>query len=421
MALRWLRSLTRWATPMQWMTRSSRIGVTPHTISGWHGAGFMRSGDKIPTEYVTVYTDIETPTPTKFTSVYSFNANPDPDDNDELRSLFLNDANLSMAMSTEFPSTPKTTREFPVDDEGTPNENEGAVMGTFDGAPGTFECINNNGCSIETDDNGALETVNGTTWRFTPDKGAMVNVADGDYLHFGYWLESTENDDGTSSYKFQAFSGGSMAFDGGISNGAAVEYVHGTAEYSGSAGGMYVRKALNPNGSVDAAAEGSFTANARLVAHFGGVDVAISEQYRISGTVSEFMDGDTSLDGWTVKLDEARLVDSGTYSNKFDSTTEGQHGRRCRGVARDVLRSLRHYSRHDRRYRCGRGTERRCRRVQRPLHQRARPWRVRGDEGRRVANRVCRVGQAPSPACCVDLAFRRSLPRLGSGRHFTSQ
>ena len=153
----------------------------------------------------------------------------------------------------------------------------------------------------------------------------MANVADGDYLHFGYWLESTENDDGTSSYKFQSFSGGSMAFDD-ANNGGAVENVHGTAEYLGSAGGMYVRKTLSPNGSVDLAAEGSFTANARLMAHFGGNDVAVSEQYRISGTVSEFMDGDTSLDGWTVKLDEAMLVDSGTYSNKFDSTTEGSMG-----------------------------------------------------------------------------------------------
>ena len=295
-------------------------GSTPHTISGWHGAGFMRSGDKIPTEYVTVYTDIETPTPTKFTSVYPFDANPDPDGNNENRSLTFNTVNLPMAMSTEFPSTPSTKREFLEDDAGTPNENEGAVMGTFDGAPGTFECVST-GCSIETDDDGALEDVRGT-WRFTPDKGAMVNVADGDYLHFGYWLESTENDDGTSSYKFQAFSGGGMAFDGG-----AVENVHGTAEYSGSAGGMYVRKILDPNGSVDLAAEGSFTANARLRAHFGGEDVAVSEQYRISGTVSEFMDGDTSLDGWTVKLDEAKLVnDDNIYSNEFTSTTEGSMG-----------------------------------------------------------------------------------------------
>ena len=76
--------------------------------------------------------------------------------------------------------------------------NEGAVMGYFNGAPGTFECRSTE-CSLETDADGKLETVGGTWW-FTPDEGAMVDVDDADYMRYGFWLKRTTDADGAITY-----------------------------------------------------------------------------------------------------------------------------------------------------------------------------------------------------------------------------
>ena len=102
---------------------------------------------------------------------------------------------------------------------------------------------------------------------------------------------------------FAPFSGGNNVF--GTTN---MDDVVGTAKYAGPAGGMYVRKTLMSNGSVDTATRGSFTAHASLTAKFGGPAVAANDHFSISGMVKNFMDGNTSLDGWTVDLKRADFV-----------------------------------------------------------------------------------------------------------------
>ena len=83
--------------------------------------------------------------------------------------------------------------------------------------------------------------------------------------------------------------------------------VVGSAEYVGAAGGMYMQKEVNPDGSFDPATgvakSGMFTATATLNANFGGPDVAASDAFQISGAISDFMDGEDDL-GWSVELME---------------------------------------------------------------------------------------------------------------------
>ena len=52
-----------------------------------------------------------------------------------------------------------------------------------------------------------------------------------------------------------------------------------TASYAGPAGSMYVRKVLTSDGGVDTATRGSFTADARMMANFGGPSIAVDTGY----------------------------------------------------------------------------------------------------------------------------------------------
>ena len=138
------------------------------------------TGD-IEREIAIVATDIEAPTATPFAMAHALNTNPDTSNPPVNQSLTVNTGNVGMWSSSAFPSTPGTTQTFAQDDASTMGVNEGAVMGMFNGAPGTFECVSS-GCSLETDADGDLQTVAGT-WHFTPAMGAMVDVPDAEFLH----------------------------------------------------------------------------------------------------------------------------------------------------------------------------------------------------------------------------------------------
>ena len=48
-------------------------------------------------------------------------------------------------------------------------------------------------------------------WIFTPDKGATSDVADADYLHYGFWLMRTTDADGAITYnEVETFAGSSL-------------------------------------------------------------------------------------------------------------------------------------------------------------------------------------------------------------------
>jgi hypothetical protein len=353
-------------------------GDAPPAISGWKGAAFTRG----TAEDVVIYTDIKAPTLIPFFQIgtnggryaegtdgfvdLDSDATTGPGGEeaydhieaplDDTGNLNTSDAAAVLKhlrttwASPKFaaftPTSPDDTKELEYAATTTGNRivvGESALAGYFGGAPGTFVCQTGT-CTIHINPKGQVVEVS-TGWAFVPDGGvlAKVDALDGDYLYFGSWLKTVANNDATSSYAFQAFSGGAMAFgdpDGdGVINGADgngdpdnMSMVVGTAEYSGAAGGMYVKKVLDTDSSLLSATHGRFTADAALTASFGGSAVAVADQFTIKGTVSKFMDEAEHDLGWMVKLNTASFyVDTtapadGTrdeYRNYFNGTTEG--------------------------------------------------------------------------------------------------
>ena len=48
-------------------------------------------------------------------------------------------------------------------------------------------------------------------WIFTPDEGATSDVPDADYLHYGFWLQRTTDEDGVLTYdEVETFAGSSV-------------------------------------------------------------------------------------------------------------------------------------------------------------------------------------------------------------------
>ena len=145
---------------------------------------------------------------------------------------------------------------------------------------------------------------------------------DEDYLAFGYWLQMTEEVDGTITYGVDTFYGGPTEYDP-----ASMKNVMGSATYNGKATGMYAMKDVTTS-PVEPVAAGQFTADAKLEANFGGDDVAVNDQFTISGTVNNFHDADTgdmiSGGAWTVDL---RKTPSGSgnfqNTNAFSGDTTG--------------------------------------------------------------------------------------------------
>jgi hypothetical protein len=214
------------------------------------------------------------------------------------------------------------TFNFNSDDSSTTDIDESArVPGMFNGAEGTYRCTANAGCTVAVED-GEISATNG--WTFIPGDGVTVDVAQTDHLYFGYWLEVTEGDDG-SSFRVQAFSGGDPEFTAGD-----MQDVTGDATYTGGAGGMYVRKVFGSGGTVESATGGDFVADVVLNVNFGGEMIGTANQYKIDGTMSSFMSDGGPLDGWNVTLEkdfadnENSFVDGTAMSTGAKaSTTEG--------------------------------------------------------------------------------------------------
>ena len=109
-------------------------------------------------------------------------------------------------------------------------------------------------------------------WIFTPDAGATSDVPDTDYLQYGFWLKRTTDAMGAVTYdEVETFAGSSVAASGDVGS------VTGSATYSGSTAGVYVRNVYNPDGTIDRATSGHFAADASLTATFGQVNDSAGE------------------------------------------------------------------------------------------------------------------------------------------------
>ena len=287
--------------------------MTAPAITGWVGQTQMRK-NTANTDYVTVYTDIKNATPQKLeygsgVTDDEGNAVPIPPPTTAGNLLVLSDDKLSYTGTTG------------TDDDDT-------VKGTINGISGTFTCTTGT-CSVTfaADAPGRADNTVATIggeWMFKSEENYEPSAdQDSDYLYFGYWLEKPNSG---NDYEFNTFFGGSAAFtmpsDLATNSDATWTNTTSKATYTGKAGGMYVKKALS---IVDGALKptsithGSFTADAELTAYFGlSSGVSENEQNSISGTISNFMDGNTDL-GFRVKLDRATFATRDTGANQTNT------------------------------------------------------------------------------------------------------
>ncbi len=278
-------------------------GLTMHTRT-------MEADDdgNVVEEVVMVKTDIDAAKPTAFAMVDGQELTVRADGKgvnttNKADSLTINADNLAHVSATAFASsTGAGTINFNGDTEDT-EENEAAmVSGTFNGAMGTYVCTTAAGCSVTlTDDK--VTAINDGTWVFTPAAGATSPVADSDYLHYGFWLKRTTDDDGVLTYnEVETFAGSSLG-------DATVASVTGTAKYDGDAVGVYVMDTYKSDGKVDASTSGHFTADVNLTATFGQVTeggegtIAQNLLNSITGTISGFdLSGGEDASGWEVDV-----------------------------------------------------------------------------------------------------------------------
>ena len=285
-------------------------------------------------EVVVVSTDIEDPTPTAFGKVHTLNVRVDGEaatDDMPNDALLIVAGNIGMVKADAFTSPPGTTgttilsfQQAVEDNDGTP-EDESAdaaeIMGTFNGAMGTFKCnaTGTSGCTVTVNAMGVVSAVStDNDWIFIPAEGSMVNVADGDYLHYGFWLKKTTAANGAITYnEVETFAGSSVAASGSVNT------VRGQATYEGGATGVYVKNVYNPDRTINTATSGHFTADVSLMATFGQMPVSASDTTgtiapnllnTVSGTIHNFMLSGGEGNMWSVAVAGTIIPATGTAS-----------------------------------------------------------------------------------------------------------
>ncbi len=307
------------------------------------GQMLVRDNSGTSREIIVLHTDIEADTPTAFSKVHTLDANDDPDttvvDNKSLTvatggtvttGLSVGDIDLGIPAPGEDATSEKT---FAEDNGETPAVNEGMHRGRFDGAMGTYLCVNTNGCVVTVDDEGKTTAVTGT-WTFTPDAGATVDVADADYMYYGFWLDTTTKDGAIASYDtVQTFAGSPLA-----ATSATLTSVTGQADYKGGAAGVYVHNTVNPDSTDDVKSSGRFTADVNLNVQFGGAPpnrVANS----IRGSISNFVLEHNEPQNWFVDIRSQVSASFGLDQTNTRVRSDGNDGSitaQFHGTAADI-------------------------------------------------------------------------------------
>ena len=177
------------------------------------------------------------------------------------------------------------------------------TAGTYNGAMGTYRCNSDDSggsdCTVTLDAKGAITAMT-AGWVFTPDAGATSDVADSDYLHYGFWLMRTTDADGVLTYNevetFATATGIPATGNVGLST------VVGTAGYEGGSVGVYVKNVLDDQADIVSATSGHFSADVELTANFGGDNLPVNKKFAIEGTVTDFVLQHGEENDWAVKL-----------------------------------------------------------------------------------------------------------------------
>ena len=215
---------------------------------------------------------------------------------------------------------------FSIDNTTTKDKDEASeVPGTYNGAMGTYRCGGGTQCTVTLDDEDMVTAMTGG-WVFIPDEGATSDQPDYDFLHYGFWLKRTTDEDGAVSYdEVETFAGSSID----ASDGTQLDAIQGGATYSGGATGVYVHSVINTEGTRDSATSGHFTADVNLTAIFAQKldsanegTIAQNMLDTVSGTISNFALSGGEENAWMVNVQAER----GSSTNTFKGTAKGGSG-----------------------------------------------------------------------------------------------
>ena len=339
---------------------ASTTNDAPSVGAGWmdnvHEREYKRAGggtltgadDVVVMDMVTTYTNQDPAGDEYYAKYYSDTAGrPEigesggsPDVADPDGAVILANDRSKLAESSGFPSGESQTYTF---DGGAGNKPELAgddvLLGKFNGVSGKFSCMDAS-CVATTDAKELLSLdsgIAGGAWVFTPDGNPEKIVVEGviadvDYLTFGYWVETTtDNVNGKTTYRIgvshtPTHTTDPLRTDNDIDLDDpatdAAEGVSGTATYAGPAGGMFARRAYDPESGGDVETAGRFTAKASLTADFDRADLSID------GMITDFMHGGSEIDPeWSVVMSEGVItattgaIPGGTFAS--DSVKQG--------------------------------------------------------------------------------------------------
>ena len=263
---------------------------------------------------IVLHTDIEAPDQVAFSSEYSLTVDRDTDTtaNDTYAVLAADNGKIA---SPSFPNAANQSQTYVLYDADTATGRASQFSGTFDGASGTFRCVAASGCTVATDAMGKFTALTPGEWEFTPAAGATVAKPDGDYLTYGFWLDTKTKDGNVSEYEVvQTFATSSLTPSTGLTN------VTGTATYEGGAAGVYVHETKKEDGTLDTATSGRFTADVAMTAYFTTTNptkVAGS----LEGTISNFdLDGGPA-NSWNVNVSAASIT-NGTFTGNASGMSD---------------------------------------------------------------------------------------------------
>ena len=254
-------------------------------------------------EVVIVSTDIDEPTATPFAEVEGQTLNTSTDDvADTNEALAVNEnaeAVRALIRSAAFTSNTVATLTFDNNDPDTADRDEAfETEGTYNGAMGTYRCDGTGACTVTLNAEGAI-TAMSDGWIFTPDTGATSDVADADYLNYGFWLMRTTKDGATTYDEVETFAeatGFAETVD------TTLDAVTGTAMYEGGSVGVYVKNVLDNQGGIVSATSGHFSADVALTATFGGGNLPVNNQFTIGGKITGFVLQHGEANDWAVGL-----------------------------------------------------------------------------------------------------------------------
>lgn len=243
---------------------------------------------------------------------------------------------IDLVESSSFVSGGQATLTFPVDDATTLDKNEAFVAaGTYNGAMGMYMCSGTTPCTVSFDAKGAISGMS-DGWIFTPAEGATSDQPDYDYVSYGFWLKKTMDAMEVVTYnEVETFAEASRDASGDVS------LVEGSATYKGGATGVYVKNVLTPEGVIDRATAGHFTADATLTAIFGQLgedpEEAVAEGTNpgtfapnalntLTGTINNFRLSGNEDNMWSVALEGDITATAGTASGTAKGGVEDQDG-----------------------------------------------------------------------------------------------